>query len=339
MNNPLSFTDPSGYFIKNLMKKAMNFMKKYGRTIVAIAITAMVPGSYAVLGGFLSGLVASGGDMRAAVLGAITAGAFSAIGAAGLEGLGKIFAHGMVGGVSSVMNGGDFASGFAAGAFTAGISSSSIAGKIFADPSTLTGKIQNAFAGAIIGGTASVIGGGKFKNGAITGAFSRMFNDVAHESKVADAKARAENKARYVIVASALTGNIGLVSFESGAIYVLDTVTADVHMFNYAAGGFGLGLGAAATFEVLTADIVNINDLSGFSLSVSGFLANGGGVSGQIFGNSYFGENNYAGAGAGGAAGYGVGVSGLGAYTEYQGVTNVNNVTQEIKELFSPYLQ
>lgn len=31
---------------------------------------------------------------------------------------------------------------------------------------------------AVVGGTASVIGGGKFANGAMTGAFSRLFNDL-----------------------------------------------------------------------------------------------------------------------------------------------------------------
>jgi hypothetical protein len=36
----------------------------------------------------------------------------------------------------------------------------------------------NAIAAAIVGGSASVLGGGKFANGAITGAFSRMFNDL-----------------------------------------------------------------------------------------------------------------------------------------------------------------
>jgi hypothetical protein len=44
----------------------------------------------------------------------------------------------------------------------------------------------------MIGGTASVIGGGKFKNGAITAAFSRMFNDELYsEALKAGAKAAA----------------------------------------------------------------------------------------------------------------------------------------------------
>ena len=54
LNNPLSYTDPSGYFFKKLFKKLSRFLKKYSRAIAGIAITAFVPGFG---GGFLSGLM------------------------------------------------------------------------------------------------------------------------------------------------------------------------------------------------------------------------------------------------------------------------------------------
>ena len=38
--------------------------------------------------------------------------------------------------------------------------------------------MQNATVAAMVGGNTSVIGGGKFQNGAMSGAFSRMFNDL-----------------------------------------------------------------------------------------------------------------------------------------------------------------
>jgi len=38
------------------------------------------------------------------------------------------------------------------------------------------GGMVQGFAGAVVGGTASVIGGGKFENGAMTGAFARLLN-------------------------------------------------------------------------------------------------------------------------------------------------------------------
>lgn len=88
-------------------------------------------------------------------------------------GVGKILAHGAVGGLSSVASGGDFRSGFLAAAFTQSLSP--VINGI--DAKTVGVSVPRTIAAAIAGGTASVIGGGKFANGAVTGAFSRMFND------------------------------------------------------------------------------------------------------------------------------------------------------------------
>lgn len=177
LNNPLSFTDPSGYFLKSLSKAVFKFMRKYGRTVMAIGIALIVPNPF--IGGFLSGMVSSGGDLQTAVISAITAQAFDFAGANITDKVGKIAAHGFIGGVSARAMGGDFKAGFLAAGFTAGVSSSSLGKSVFTNSSALTGKLQNAFAAAIIGGTASVIGGGKFANGAVTGAFSRMFGEAA----------------------------------------------------------------------------------------------------------------------------------------------------------------
>jgi hypothetical protein len=46
---------------------------------------------------------------------------------------------------------------------------------------------------AIVGGTVSVIGGGKFANGAVTGAFTMLFNDILHNDNVENKR---ENLAR-----------------------------------------------------------------------------------------------------------------------------------------------
>ncbi|PWQ95271.1 hypothetical protein DKT75_13080 [Leucothrix arctica] len=43
-NNPLSYTDPSGYFFKKLFNKIGTFLKKYGRTILAIGAAALTAG-------------------------------------------------------------------------------------------------------------------------------------------------------------------------------------------------------------------------------------------------------------------------------------------------------
>jgi len=57
-------------------------------------------------------------------------------------------------------------------------------------------KTQNAIAAGIVGGTASVIGGGKFANGAKTAAMSRLFNDVAHDETAQKARAQLSKEFR-----------------------------------------------------------------------------------------------------------------------------------------------
>jgi len=192
LNNPLSFTDPSGYFIhdevwdfvtetaddiaqgvNDYFDDVGDFLDENGRTIVAIAITAAMPGN-PIAAGFLSSLVASGGDLRAAVIGGITAGAFSGVGdISGAWGASsKVLAHGMVGGVSSVMNGGAFKAGF----ISAAVMQSANLNGAFAKGGN---PIANVMKSAIVGGTVSVVSGGKFANGAKTFAFLRMVGESA----------------------------------------------------------------------------------------------------------------------------------------------------------------
>lgn len=55
-------------------------------------------------------------------------------------------------------------------------------------------SIQRTLAAAIAGGTASKLTGGKFENGAITGAFSRLFNDeLPHGGRKATSSAQNMN--------------------------------------------------------------------------------------------------------------------------------------------------
>lgn len=187
-NNPLSYTDPSGYFFKKLFKKIGNFFKKYGRTILAIAVTAFVPG---LAGGFLSGMISSGGDLQQGIIGAFSAGLFGAIGTsfgptAGLSIAGKVaktLAHGVAGGVTSVLRGGKFKEGFVSAGMSQVLEVTGAYNKlgVRAGARGFAGRAKNVVVSALVGGTMSKAVGGKFANGAITGAFSRMFNDHAHE--------------------------------------------------------------------------------------------------------------------------------------------------------------
>jgi hypothetical protein len=86
----------------------------------------------------------------------------------------NIFANAMVGGVASVLEGGKFGHGFFAAGFASAFKP--MINKIGAKADLATFRPHRVAVAAIIGGTGSVISGGKFANGAATGAFNQMFN-------------------------------------------------------------------------------------------------------------------------------------------------------------------
>ncbi|PHR66348.1 MAG: hypothetical protein COA51_01570, partial [Idiomarina sp.] len=192
INNPLSYTDPTGY----------NFFKKSASAIVGIALVYFTGGlayswfaaswygaatAGAIAGGI--GVAVNGGNiLKGAVMGAFSGAAFFGVGSAFGGGefgssayFTKVGAHGMVGGVMSVLQGGKFGHGFAAAGVTQAFAKAVSGLKTYG---------KRVLASAILGGTASKISGGKFANGAITGAFSRMFNDEMHSKRKDFSKAR-----------------------------------------------------------------------------------------------------------------------------------------------------
>ncbi|WDZ82049.1 FG-GAP-like repeat-containing protein (plasmid) [Ensifer adhaerens] len=208
MNNPLAFTDPSGFGLWEAIKKlgraiAKPFEKigkwieKNWRTVVVIAVAAVVSvftagiGGAILVGAISGGLNAAlyGGDfsdiLRGAIIGGASGAAFFGAGELALgvgaetgsfwaeTGAGSV-GHGVVGGLESEINGGDFWSGFASAAVT----------KAFASKvADIRSDALQTVAASAIGGTASVVGGGKFENGAITGAYSHLLNDAMHKAK------------------------------------------------------------------------------------------------------------------------------------------------------------
>lgn len=176
LNNPMSYTDPSGYFFKAIGK----FLKKNWRTIAAIAASyvtfglatgawtfaaASNLGAAALTGGgaaagFVSGAISTG-SLRGALQGAFSGALFGAIGGAGLGKFGAFAASGIAGGVMSDLQGGKFGHGFISEGLGA------VAGGAF-------GKAPMAriIGSAVVGGTLSKITGGKFANGAMTAAFA-----------------------------------------------------------------------------------------------------------------------------------------------------------------------
>ncbi|PHS14045.1 MAG: hypothetical protein COA86_16255 [Kangiella sp.] len=205
LNNPLSMTDPSGFFFKKIFRA----VKKHWRTIASIAVSfymgpwASTYFNSAILGGAVTGFVAGGiatGSLRGAQVGALSGGLFGAVSVLAdsmqlsniqnivstknLKLLSKlknyggnfltsgqistiIATHAAIGGIIAVKQGGKFGHGFFSAGFTKATMSSFVSSKI---------NIGNAIKSAVISGTASVVSGGKFANGAVTGAFQYSLN-------------------------------------------------------------------------------------------------------------------------------------------------------------------
>lgn len=215
-NNPLTYTDPSGY------SAWTKFRDKFLKPIAAIAITVWSGGlalgassfwsgmEIAAAGGAAAGYVATG-SLKGALTGAFSSAAFFGVGSYfqsianannAIEGLstlenglttaqfaGKIASHAITGGVMSDLNGGKFGHGFFAAGVTQAFSSQidKIGGMINSATSptyySLGNRIARITTSAVLGGTVSQVTGGKFANGAVTAAFSRGFNDEAHQNR------------------------------------------------------------------------------------------------------------------------------------------------------------
>jgi hypothetical protein len=206
LDNPLSLTDPSGLCFLGCFWRDALFRDILGiaaaivleqpwalgpiDTALGISAGSLGAGGVAVInGGIIGGIsgIISTGSLKGAALGALQGGLFAEAGnvlsplksPTGFSGVGyhagEFLAHGLVGGLVSVASGGRFGSGFLAG----GVSS-------FAPAPTPGQSWEETFDGttvsAILGGAGSALGGGKFANGAVTGAFAYLFNDLAHPS-------------------------------------------------------------------------------------------------------------------------------------------------------------
>jgi hypothetical protein len=133
--------------------------------------------------GFAAGTIASGsvqGGIQGAFSGAVFAGVGDFLNAEGAFARGTrygersvmgVTTHAVAGCVTSVTAGGKCGS----GALSAGLSQAAL-------PFKPNDAIGGTIASMIIGGTASVLGGGKFANGARTGALAYIFNCARHVS-------------------------------------------------------------------------------------------------------------------------------------------------------------
>ncbi|MGE0097845.1 MAG: RHS repeat-associated core domain-containing protein, partial [Hydrogenophaga sp.] len=203
LNNPLAYTDPSGYIsLKKLVRMVVTVVVAYytggmvsgaylnsvlaGSTFTiggSVGLTAGILGGAA--GGFAAGLV-SGGSLKAGVQGAFTGGLFGAAGTVGGWGeaaansMERYAAHAAAGCVSSVAGGGKCGSGAGSALF------GKFATNHVGSPGQKAGLgevVGKGVATSVAGGVGSVIGGGKFANGAETAAYGYMFNEVLTNAK------------------------------------------------------------------------------------------------------------------------------------------------------------
>ena len=182
LNNPLAYTDPTGYW----GHREQGYVRMAAAIVISVWTGGMAAGAatwgeaaaWATAGGFASGMVASGNG-KGAVMGGLTSLAFlgvnyavvggdlNALKAGGLstkQYAARALTSGVAGGVLASIQGQRFGSGFLSAGLGAALNPA-VEG-ITSDP------YGQGFIAAIVGGTVSEASGGKFANGAVTGAFS-----------------------------------------------------------------------------------------------------------------------------------------------------------------------
>lgn len=254
LNNPLSYTDPSGYFFKKLFKSIKKFFKKVGntfkkvgkwikenwRTIVTIAFAFVVgfaflalPGLAAYGAGFATGALT--GISASTSLGAIVGGALA--GAAS-------------GAFNAAINGGDLGDvlkGAAIGALQ-GAASAYVGGAIILNGSASLGQLFTAegaqliAAHGVIGGASNVAMGGKFGQGFISAAVGKIGAVSGVTGSIGGLGGFDESGAASIIARTLTAGVIGgTTAALSGGKFANGAYTAAFqHLLNAEAGRGGL---------------------------------------------------------------------------------------------------
>ncbi len=190
LNNPLRYTDPSGHYIPMVVGIVMAAAgASAGYTALAVGVAAFA--QTLIMGGSFNDALKNG------LIAGVSAFAFAQVGASDTfgyspgQGTGQLamnaVANGVVGGITSVLQGGKFGHGFASAGLSA-FAKPSIRSTFGIEKNMMPARVV---ARAVIGGTISQVTGGKFANGAATAAFSQLFNE-----EFTLARARAEQAAR-----------------------------------------------------------------------------------------------------------------------------------------------
>jgi hypothetical protein len=204
LNNPLSMTDPTGFFFGSIFHAIGNFVGGLFKAVASVFKAALrIPLIRAVIqiaacgsgvialcvGGGTGALAAAAGGGIEDVLKAMafTVASYGVWGGVGgvLHGIESSFTtasvlvssavHGVVNGALSLAQGGSFIDGFVSGAIGQAAGMFAMNGPLGAIGGNGGSTIRSIFAGAA-GGAASELTGGKFMNGFVTAAFAQMWN-------------------------------------------------------------------------------------------------------------------------------------------------------------------
>jgi len=265
INNPLAYTDPSGFFFKKIFKAIKRVFKAVARaiqrspilrTIATIALSAVLPGIGSAIGVVIGEVGA--GILASAIIGGIADGVngaiFGALNSGATFGIGDVFghvtttigqaaikavAHSVTQGVFAVAQGGEFGPAALSAGFSVFVGG-------FVDIEFGLEGAASLVSKSVIGGTGSVIGGGKFQNGAATAAFIWFYNEAA---------ASLEQRRQQSAAAGALAGAIGGGLVATGCTFVSGGVCA-LGAPGLVSGGAALG-GALGYAYPSTSDLLD----------------------------------------------------------------------------------
>nr|WP_212668853.1 RHS repeat-associated core domain-containing protein [Pseudoalteromonas sp. NBT06-2] len=255
LNNPMSYTDPSGYFFSGLAKKV-------GRKFIRSAVKIFGAKAVNIVGTFVATYfgnaygaaawtyefnramgVSSSGALRASAVAFVAA----SIPAANTgNAFSNFVVDGVVGGSISYASGGNFGHGF----WSAGLNSAVGGGNVSSN------AFVNVVSSAVIGGTISKVTGGKFANGASSAAFSSaMRQDWSIPPKEGSAEWNAREEAYFQKALAqdmAMTGNDLYANVDWNMIgnFIYDegfTVVGRTFSIVGGAGQIALGAGLCAT--------------------------------------------------------------------------------------------
>lgn len=261
-------------FVLTIVTAGIGFSVAYG-TAFSLAASGASFGTAAMLGaaaGYAAvgaivgaatgalGAALAGGDLgdvlRGAAIGGISGaltGAMHVVGGGFAGNAANIVGHGVIGGAANVAMGGKFQDGFLSAAASAAAAVSGLA-----NPNSDVGKSLGlggrTLVASTVGGTASALGGGKFANGALTGAMHHLLNAEAEDAlgkmarKFEWSPERRSQLYKYYLERGLQATNQDIDNLKN-ALYVNDETYRA-----YIRGDYGTGSSALDTYERIQAN-------------------------------------------------------------------------------------